>query len=1191
MQQQTKRKIPFNYTSADDRQVIVHIMGQEFYDTLSMIEPRKGTGRSSRLLHRFIGDMFVLERNPFLFQEMIDYPDLKKELFDIFRNDLKMIRENARHQQVPDIIDTCEQHLGRLEKKIKTTTARQKKIQHALGAIVGKDNIYFDAFNLTAHTTDATDWRLYPPVAVVRPSSAGQVSPLIRAVRDLGLKVIPRGAGTGLTGGAVPLTPSCVMINTEKLNRIHPVQTHVNGSDQPCAALRVEAGVITQDAMAAAAREGWVFATDPTSSWACTIGGNISENAGGKTAVLFGTAIDNLISYDMVMPDGREITVERRHHPKRKILPRDTVVFDIRDRNGHRIDTITLAGTDIRKPGLGKDVTNKTLNGLPGVQKEGCDGIITGAVFILYPEFSLKKTFCLEFFGDDMAEASRVITDLVDEFAGSDPTLIALEHFDEEYIKAINYKTKTVSSNRLKAVLLVDMVSSDTDRIAYGVEAVEEILDRYDNVGLSVAGDAKEAERFWQDRKRLGAIASHTNAFKLNEDIVLPIKALPDFARYVDQTNISEKRYTQKKIIDTIVAYLDHAVPADDPQWLEDKVSQARDLAFTVLEKLEIASRDAIEAWIHPRHFYQKVIENLRGYMVVSENVTRIYEQVKARLIVIATHMHAGDGNVHVNIPVMSNDREMMERAKQTADQVMATAVAFNGVVSGEHGIGVTKVKHLDEQFRRRFGQYRQQVDPDRVMNPEKLADPDIMSRMFTPSFNLLKLEASILKHSALEDLASDIASCVRCGRCKPQCPVFFPANNLFFHPRNKNLAVAALIEALLYKVQRTRTVRFRSLTSLEQIADHCTLCHKCFLKCPVKIDSARITIAEREILATRQFKHTSLPTQTALSYLSTRHPAANRIYRELLFKPASRLQPVMHRLGGRRLGVESLKSPVTRITGSDLYSVLPPVESNQALLLHPTDPAVKTVFYFPGCGSERLFSDISMAGIIALLRHQVRVVLPPPFLCCGYPFLVNARQDDYRRLMLQNAIIFSQIKEMFTDLEFDGCLVTCGTCMEALTDLGCRNIFGAGIEDIFSFLFRTDTSFSLPGAYIYHAPCHDSLNGTALDLFAARPGTGPVRFFPHCCSEAGTLSMSRPDISNAMLDRKADGLRQLTEEAHKPAVILTNCPSCIQGLGRLKTLGARPRHLMVEWVRSHSTWSIEKELKQCTGKYEIVNF
>ena len=116
------------------------------------------------------------------------------------------------------------------------------------------------------------------------------------------------------------------------------------------------------------------------------------------------------------MADGHALrhrwTVRRTNHQLRKILPQATVIFDVKNEQGTLIKHIELRGTEIRKNGLWKDITNKALGGLPGLQKEGTDGIITSALFILYPEYEAKKTLCLEFFGPDFDEASRVILEL-----------------------------------------------------------------------------------------------------------------------------------------------------------------------------------------------------------------------------------------------------------------------------------------------------------------------------------------------------------------------------------------------------------------------------------------------------------------------------------------------------------------------------------------------------------------------------------------------------------------------------------------------------------------------------------------------------------------------------------------------------------------------------------------------------------
>lgn len=1167
--QDPERKIPFNYTSASDQQIIRHLFGSRMIHVLDALEPEQKTGRSSRRLYRFMGDLFIIERNRFLFQEIVAHPRLKKRLFNRFATDLDIIENNADNEQVLDILSICRQKLEQVKQLVERFESHKHQLIKTLSPVIGKENIYTDAFNLTAHSTDATDWRMYMPVGVLRPDREDQLPRLMRRIKSLGFHVIPRGAGTGLTGGATPLKDNCLIVNTEKLNRISPVQEHVSPDNKKYASIKLGAGVITQDAMTAAKKAGYIFATDPTSSWACTIGGNLSENAGGKKAVLFGTAIDNVLSYGITLPDGRSFKVKRKDHPLRKILPGDTVRFDICSQDGAIIETINLPAEVIRKKGLGKDITNKTLMGLPGIQKEGCDGIITSARFILYPEFKVKKTLCIEFFGSDMKQAGHVIAEITGLFSGTDPALLALEHFDEEYIKAIGYKTKTAVGSRLIAVLLVDLVSNNEQAAEKGILTLQSLMEQFDKTGCVIARNETEADRFWQDRRRLGAIAAHTNAFKLNEDIVLPIKAIAGFAGWVDQTNIEEKKHNQIRIIDKILAYLDTAVPLSDPDLLTKRVRQAKDLAYNTKKKMQIASRDAIEAYIHAKNFRKSVLESLRGYSLVTENVTRIYEDQRKKLIVIATHMHAGDGNIHVNIPVFSNDRQMMERAEHTAGRVMEKAVELGGVVSGEHGIGITKIKHLDKELIESMNRYREKADPDGMMNPDKLVDTNIIEKVYTPSFNLLKIESKILNYGSLYNLSKKVSGCVRCGKCKIECPVFFPGKNMFYHPRNKNLAIGSLIEALLYISQRIQSTQFQILKQIETIADHCTICHKCFLRCPVNIDSGEISIAQRDLLEGMSYKKKSVAVKSVLYYLATDHSVLNPILRTLLLQAGGRFQQGISKIVSpfqnkkscnRSRWIQMLDTPVATPHSKTLRSYVPKGAKNQTVVIEPEAPAQKTVFYFPGCGSERIFSKISMAGILLLLKTGTRVVLPPGFMCCGYPFSVNGDSDKFNRICVENSICFSQIRSMFEDIRFDACVVSCGTCMDTLKQMGVDQVFDCAVKDLSAYILSSDQSLMLPDHSLYHAPCHNSLEPEEMAALKARTTGGRLDTIPYCCSEAGTLSLSKPHISNAMLDRKQKAYNRFLDQGQER--IITNCPSCLQGLGRLKGKPADVKHL-----------------------------
>ena len=1206
------REIPFNYTSADDRQAIAFLLDPETVRILEELRSVRVTGRSARLLMRIFGEVLIHRRNPYLFQELVDSAPRRSRFFENADKDLATIAAKANgDQRVHATLAKCRQLIADFRKDVEQTPELRKRLKRELGAVVGANNVLFDPFSLVSHATDATDWRLFLPLAVVTPDDEAQLGPLLIAIARLGLKAIPRGAGTGLTGGAVPLRAGCVLINTEKLNRIRAISVREfqleDGRSVRASVMELEAGVITEKAMDHAAEHGLVFATDPTSAWACTVGGNIAENAGGKLAVRWGTCIDNLLEWRMAMPNGQRWTVRRTNHQLRKILPQDVVTFDVLDERQSVVKSIQLRGTKIRKNGLWKDITNKALGGLPGLQKEGTDGIISSAVFVLYPEYKATRTLCLEFFGPDFEEASRVILELSRAFpfpTGGEEALLALEHFDDEYIRAIDYKVKAARAQTPRAVLLIDVAADSLEQTNRGVERVRDLLAAHPNTLMFVARDAAESKRFWADRKKLGAIARRTNAFKMNEDIVLPLDVLAEFAHFIDGVNTEEERFAQAQFARRAEEILNNATLSTDDEQLAAKAPAGVELCSQFREQVAHLDAKILRSLSGLHEFHHGLERLMRGYPALIAALDKAFKEVRDRRIVLATHMHAGDGNVHVNVPVLSNDRPMLERADQRIDQVMAKVIELGGVVSGEHGIGVTKLKYLERERIAELSAYRREVDPEGLMNPGKLENMEALEHIFTPSFNLLELEARILQHGQLEELSRKIAHCVRCGKCKADCCVYHPARGMFFHPRNKNLAIGSLIEALLYDAQRERSTRFELLRWLEEVADHCTICHKCLTPCPVDIDTGEVSVLEREILAGWGYKHTALPTKLTLRYLDSRSPALNKMFRSAVVQIGGAAQRVASKVvaplqpsdgTSQFYPLRLLRSSVGPVPRETLRDVLPNCEADQAVVFEPQSQNgniaqdTRTVFYFPGCGSERLFSDVSMAAIHLLVELGTRVVLPPPFLCCGFPAHANAKADMHSRTVLRGSILFTQMREMFSYLDFDACVVTCGTCREGLAAMDTAKLFTRMVDASAYALERGLHVNGNGGDYLYHAPCHDSLDGKVTSVLEKLGGFGSVTPVPHCCSEAGTLSLSRPDITDSMLHRKREEFKTVLNG--DKATVLTNCPSCLQGLGRNRNLGITPKHIIVALAEKASGPQWRDKFQEQAARATTVSF
>src|SRR5438094_3203073 len=604
------REIPYNYTSFSDREIVIRLLGPEIWDLLGELRAERRTGRSARMLFEVLGDIWVVERNPYLQDDLLDNPSRRELLIGALRHRLSEIEKRrelgtdpARDAKVGRLLAAAHAAVDRFASGFRETWDLRKRALRVLSRHTHRDNITFDGFARVCHVTDATDWRIEYPFVVLHPDAEAEVPGLVRGCIELGLTIIPRGGGTGYTGGAVPLDRRAAVINTEKLERLSAVERiALPGRSEPTATIEAGAGVVTKRAIDAAETGGLVFAVDPTSADASCIGGNVAMNAGGKKAVLWGTALDNLASWRMVTPDAQWLEVTRVDHNLGKIHDAPIATFELAyyavDGKGafgelKRKETLSIPGERFRKAGLGKDVTDKFLSGLPGVQKEGCDGIITSARFILHRMPPAMRTVCLEFFGQvrDSTPAIIEIKRYLDARPGG-AILAGLEHLDERYVKAVGYATKAKRHGRPKMVLIGDIVGDDESAVARAASEVVRLCNARGAEGF-VAVSPEMRKKFWLDRARTAAIAKHTNAFKINEDVVIPLERLGDYTDGIERTNIELSLANKIELADALAAFFadDEAVrmaqspdeghqPA--PELLADKIQQAKQLVAEV---------------------------------------------------------------------------------------------------------------------------------------------------------------------------------------------------------------------------------------------------------------------------------------------------------------------------------------------------------------------------------------------------------------------------------------------------------------------------------------------------------------------------------------------------------------------------------------------------------------------------------
>ncbi|MDP2901558.1 MAG: FAD/FMN-binding oxidoreductase [Methylovulum sp.] len=1244
------REIPYNYTSFSDREIVIRLLGEDSWDILESLRGERITGRSARMLFEVLGDIWAVRRNPYLEDDLLDNSKRRRALLGALRHRLRQMEkrhseyesENAdRARRVRLLLEAAQQAVNAFEAHFDRTWEMRRKALALLSKHTRKDNICFDGFARVSHVTDATDWRVEYPFVVLYPCNEEEVGHLVQGCIKLGLTIIPRGGGTGYTGGAVPLTPYSAVINTEKLVEIGRVDPESNlpGVEQTYATIHTGAGVVTRRVMDTAEHAGLVFACDPTSADASCVGGNVAMNAGGKKAVLWGTALDNLLSWRMMTPDGNWLDVERFNHNLGKIHEQAQVTFvlkrfDAKKKQLLSEEQLVIPGPAFRKGGLGKDVTDKYLGGLPGIQKEGCDGIITSARWILHKMPPHTRTFCLEFFGQ-VREAVPAILEIRDYLAALPKTgpervmLAGLEHLDERYVKAVGYASKAKHHGRPKMVLIGDIVGDDDKQVALAASEVVRLCNARNAEGF-IAVSPETRKTFWLDRARTAAIAKHTNAFKINEDVVIPLPRMGDYCDGIERINIELSLRNKLRLCEALGQFLAGDLPlrayedsVDKTELFGDRRSSALAAVTTVRERwqwfydnLDLPLQQAEAAFKghgisaseltnhagQPTLFHRLQDHSLRvswklellpslkeifegdNFRPVIERIEAVHKGILRGRVFVALHMHAGDGNVHTNLPVNSDHYEMLQEANAAVARIMALARALGGVISGEHGIGITKYEFLSNEELASFHDYKQRIDPEGRFNKGKLMPGGNLNAAYTTSFSLMGFESLIMQQSDIGAISDSVKDCLRCGKCKPVCSTHVPQANLLYSPRNKILATSLLVEAFLYEEQTRRGISITHWKEFEDVADHCTVCHKCFNPCPVDIDFGEVSMNMRNLLR-KMGKQSFNPVKAAaIAFLSTSRPNSIKVMRKLLIEWSYKAQRLGHfflRPWGRKqllqppssTGQPALREYVVHFTNRKMPDNVPArtarallgIESEQIVPIirdrNKTRADSEAVFYFPGCGSERLFSQVGLATQAMLYEIGVQTVLPPGYLCCGYPQRAGGQYDKAQKITTDNRVLFHRVANTLNYLDIKTVVVSCGTCLDQLVDYEFDKIFpGCRMIDIHEYLLEKGVKLDgVNGSrYLYHDPCHSPMKQqdamkTVNGLIGAT-----VNKSERCCGESGTLAVARPDISTQVRFRKAaelqdDSAKLRADGFDGPIKMLTSCPSCVQGLQRYR--------------------------------------
>jgi len=768
---------------------------------------------------------------------------------------------------------------------------------------------------------------------------------------------------------------------------------------------------------------------------------------------------------------------------------------------------------------------------------------------------------------------------------------------------------------------------------------------------IAVSADARK--RFWLDRARTAAISRHTNAFKVNEDVVIPLPRMGDYCDGIERMNIELSIRNKLDLCAALSTFLAGDLPLhmgdtglDKTELLGDRRDQALATVAEVRSRWQGLLDNLDSAWppppspTMPRHWHPlpvpprpvpvklwhpvpaTVFGKLQDYSVrvswkrelkplleeifagvaygpVLERINALHQEVLKGRVFVALHMHAGDGNVHTNIPVNSDNYTMLQTAYHTVERIMVLARQLGGVISGEHGIGITKLEFLSDEEIHPFRDYKQKIDPQGHFNKGKLMAGADLRNAYTPSFALLGVESLIMEQSDIGSISNMVKDCLRCGKCKPVCSTHVPRANLLYSPRNKILGVGLLVEAFLYEEQTRRGISLKHFEEFGDIGDHCTVCHKCVKPCPVDIDFGDVSIAMRNFLRKVGKKKTAPATKLAMVYLSATDPATIKAMKAGMIDLGYRGQRIGHAIA-KSLGLtqDSVKRPPASqgrpdLTAQVIHFLNKPMPANVPVRtargqLDIEDAEVipvirnpqrahedsEAVFYFPGCGSERLFSQVGLATQAMLWHVGTTTVLPPGYLCCGYPQTSNGDEDKGHAITTQNRVLFHRVANTLNYLDIKTVIVSCGTCMDQLEKYEFQRIFpGCRLIDIHEYLMEKGVKLDgLQGTqYLYHDPCHTPMKQHhPVKVTSALMGK-EVLLSDRCCGESGTLAVSRPDVSTQVRFRKQQEIVAGVEKVGdgRTAKILTSCPSCLQGLSRYREdMPIEADYIVVELAR-----------------------
>ena len=340
-------------------------------------------------------------------------------------------------------------------------------------SIVGDENVYDDKAHLRAYSYDATKQR-FEPEAVVFPRNEEDVSKVLKYCNENKILITPRGAGSGFTGGSLPVNGGIVLALEKHMNKIIEI-------DEANMVAVVEPGVINATLQKEVEKKGLFYPPDPASMDYTTIGGNVSENAGGMRAAKYGITKDYVMALKAVLPNGDIIRAGKK---------------TIKDVAGYNIAGILTAS-------------------------EGTLAVITEITLKLIPKPKFKKSYMAIF--ENVEDAMNAVFKSLAN--GANP--VAMEFLDSLVIKALIKKLNAPLPEYAGAILIGDVDGNVEEEIKFQIDTLEKSFKENNCKEFKVSNSQEESDKIWYARRNASPATTIYGTLKLNEDISVPRSMLP----------------------------------------------------------------------------------------------------------------------------------------------------------------------------------------------------------------------------------------------------------------------------------------------------------------------------------------------------------------------------------------------------------------------------------------------------------------------------------------------------------------------------------------------------------------------------------------------------------------------------------------------------------------------------------------